>query len=134
MRVHPIVTALVCVFAVAALARAEDAPKKDEAPAPAAKTAVFAVPDLGDEAVKKLTTALARTDGVLTAKADAEKGRFLVTFDTGKTDAEALTTLVTNVAPDAKLEAVDVADAKAAGPDCGKCPSRSSCGKAKTTS
>ncbi len=134
MRMHPIVTTLTCVLAFAVLARAEDAPKQDEAPVPAAKTAVFAVPDLGEESVKKLTAALAKAEGLLTAKADAEKGRFLVTFDTAKTDADAIAAVVTKVAPDAKLETVEVADAKAAGPDCGKCPSRSSCGKAKSTS
>jgi hypothetical protein len=132
MRVNPIVLAMTCVVAFATLARAEDAPKKEEAPV--AQTAVFAVPDLGDEAVKKLTTALAKTAGIVSAKAEADKGRFLVTFETAKTDAETLTALVTNVAPDAKLETVEAADAKAAGPDCGKCPSRSSCGKAKTAS
>lgn len=124
------VLAMTCVVAFAALARAEDAPKKEEVAA--ARTAVFAVPDLGDDSVKRLTAALAKTEGIVSAKAESDKGRFLVTFETAKTDAEALTALVTNVAPDAKLEAVE--DAKAAGPDCGKCPSRSSCGKAKSTS
>ena len=63
------------------------------------------MPDLGDDSVKRLTAALSKTEGIVSAKAESDKGRFLVTFETAKTDAEALTVLVTNVAPDAKLEA-----------------------------
>lgn len=111
-------------------AAAEAAP----AAAPAAQTAVFAVPDLGDAAlVKKLNAALAKHDGVVAAKPEAEAGRFLVTFDAGKTTAEALAQVVAQAAPQAKLEGVQAADPKsAAHGDCGKCPSRATCQQGKS--
>lgn len=122
-----LVPALLLSFAAAF---AEDAPKKEEAPV--LQTAVFELPNAGDEAVvKQLTKALAKQEGLVAAKADAEAGRFLVTFETEKTNAEALLAIVTEVAPDAKLESVKAAETKAPAHDCGKCPSRSTCGKAK---
>ena len=112
----------------AAVAFAEDAPKKDEAPV--AQIAVFKVPNVGDEAVvKDLTKALAKQEGLLAAKADAEAGTFLITFETAKTNADALTAIVTKVSPESKLDAVRAADASAAGHDCGKCPAKDTCGK-----
>jgi hypothetical protein len=94
----------------------------------APETAVFQVPDLKDEAlVKKLTQSLAGLPGILAAKADAEAGKFLVTFEPGKTDSEALTRALAQAAPEAKLEKVQPADPKAAKKDCGKCPSKDKC-------
>lgn len=120
---------LLCQSAVLA----GDEPKKEEAPV--AQTAVFTVPNLSDEAVvKDLTKALAKTEGILAAKAEPDAGRFLVTFESAKTCADTLAVVVAKVAPDAKLQSVEASDAKPAGHDCGKCPSRSSCGKAKKTS
>ena len=112
---------------------AEDTPAK--AAAPAAQTAVFSVPNLTDEAlVKDLTKALAKEDGVVAAKAETETGKFLVTFETGKACPGKLTAAVTKVAPEAKLEGVQAADAKAAAHDnCGKCPSKATCQKDKKT-
>ena len=113
----------------AAVTFATDAPKKDEAPV--AQTAVFSVPNVGDEdVVKGLTKALAKQEGLLAAKADTEAKKFLITFESAKTNAEALTAIVTKISPEAKLDAVEVADAAAVGHDCGKCPSKAACGKA----
>ena len=122
---------LVSVLLLAAVtALAEDAPKKEEAPV--AQVAVFAVPNLGDEAVvKDLTKALARQEGLVAAKADVEAGKFLVTFETAKTNPEQLAAIVTEVAPESKLESVQAAEAGAMAHDCGKCPSKATCGSAK---
>jgi len=118
---------------------AADTPAKDAAPtknaAPAAQTAVFVVPNLSDAAVvKDLNKALAKEKGILSAKAETETGKFLVTFETAQNSPEALTRVVTKVVPEAKLDTVRAADAKpAAHGDCGKCPSKSSCPNAKKT-
>jgi len=112
------------------------APTKNAAPAtPATQTAVFAVPKLSDAAVvKDLNKALAKEKGILSAKAETETGKFLVTFETAQNSPEALTKVVTRVVPEAKLDTVRAADAKpAAHGDCGKCPSKSSCPNAKKT-
>jgi len=112
----------------------DTAPTKNTAPAtPATQTAVFAVPNLSDQAVvKDLNKVLAKEKGILSAKAETETGKFLITFETAHNSPEALTKVVTKVVPQAKLDGVRAADAKAAAHgDCGKCPSKSSCGKAK---
>ncbi len=121
------------LFLTATVSLAADTPAKDSAPA--AQTAVFSVPNLSDGAVvKSLTKALAKEKGIIAAKAEAEAGKFLVTFDTSKNSPEALARVVTKVAPEAKLDGVHNADTKAATHgDCGKCPSRSSCPKSKKT-
>jgi hypothetical protein len=125
----PVLGVLLLLLATVALA--DETPARDAAPA--AETAVFAVPDLTDAAlVKDLTKALAKHKGVIVAKADAEAGKFLVTFEPGKTSPKALTKVVAKVAPKAQFETVQAADGKAAGADpCGKCPSRASCGDKK---
>jgi hypothetical protein len=118
-----ILTALLALAALPVLA--------GTAPAEAAKgpeTAVFEVAGLKDEAlVKKLTLALADEPGILTAKADSEAGRFLVTFEPGKTSPDALTKALAKAEPGAKLEKVQPADPKAAKHDCGKCPTKAKC-------
>lgn len=98
-----------------------------------AETAVFAVPNLNDEAVvKDLAGALAKVPGVTAAKPDVEGGKFLVTFSPDKTAPEALTAAVTKVSPEAKFEGVKAADGKAADHSaCGACPSKATCGKKK---
>lgn len=107
------------------------APAKSEA-AKGPETAVFAVPDLKDPAiVKSLNTALAKEAGVVSAKAEAADGKFLVTFEPGKTTPETLTKAIVKVSPQAKFEKVQGADPAAAKHDCGKCPSKATCGKAK---
>ena len=114
---------LIALLSLPALAvdKAAEAPKGPE-------TAVFEVSGLKDAAlVKKLTLALADEAGILTAKADAEAGRFLVTFEPGKTNPEALTKALAKAEHGAKFEKVQPADAKAAKHDCGKCPSKSKC-------
>ena len=119
-----IVLAALLAIAVVAPALAED-----KAP----ETAVFAVPNLGDEAVvKDLTAALAKVKGVTAAKPDAAAGKLLVTFNPGKTNPEKLTAAVAKIAPEAKFEGVTAADGKAADNSaCGKCPNKSSCGGKK---
>lgn len=96
-----------------------------------AETAVFAVPGLKDEAVvKSLTLALAKEPGVISAKADAAAGKFLVTFEPGKSGKASLEQAVAKVVPAARLEKIGPADAKdAAKADCGKCPSKATCEK-----
>ena len=127
-------------FAIAALALvALSAFAGDAVTAPATKeaakgpeTAVFAVSNLKDAAtVKSLNGALAKEVGVLSAKADVEGGKFLVTFESGKTTPEALGKVLATVAPETKFETVQAADASAAKHDCSKCPSKSTCGKHK---
>jgi hypothetical protein len=112
---------LLLALPVLAADQPAEAPKGPE-------TAVFEIAGLKDEAVvKKLTAALAEEAGVLSAKADAEAGRFLVTFEPGKTGPEALTKALAKAEPGAKLEKIQPADPKAAKHDCGKCPSKSKC-------
>ena len=53
------------------------------------ETAIFAIPGLKNEAlVKNLNSALAKEAGIMAAKADAENGKFMVTFEPGKTNPE----------------------------------------------
>jgi hypothetical protein len=127
---HNLVLALVLALGAFPLA----AEKPATAPADAAKgaeTAVFSVPGLKDEAVvKSLTVALAKEPGVMSAKADAAAGKFLVTFEPGKTGKASLEQAMAKVVPAAKLEKIGPADAKdAAKHDCGKCPSKATCEK-----
>jgi hypothetical protein len=104
------------------------------------ETAVFTVPGLADEAVVKgLTTALAKQEGVLSAKADAEGGKFLVTFETAKTNSDAVTKAMTLASPEAKFDKVQAAAKDATEKhNCAGCPSKGSCpmgkGKAKDKS
>ncbi len=114
----------------------DTAPAKSETPkveaAKGPETAVFAVSGLKDEAlVKNLNAALAKEAGVVAAKADAEGGKFMVTFEPGKTNPETLGKAIAKVSPNAKFEKVQGADPAAAKHDCGKCPSKAACGKAK---
>jgi len=94
------------------------------------ETAIFSVPQVADEAtVKSLTMALAKQEGVISAKANSEGGTFQITFVTGKTNAETLAKAVAEVAPESKLEKVE--PATVAKHDCSKCPSKASCSKTK---
>lgn len=128
MRKLTVATLSLLLLLSAAVALAEDAPAKKAEPA--AQTAVFAVPHLEDAAVvKDLAASLAKEKGVMAAK--AEGGKFLVTFESAATCPTHLTAAVTKVAPEAKLETVQAADVKAAHGDCGKCPSKATCDKAK---
>ena len=125
--------ALALVFALATFPLAAEKPATAQAGGTkgGAETAVFSVPGLKDEAVvKSLTAALAKEPGVVSAKADAAAGKFLVTFEPGKTGKAALEQAVIKVVPASKLETVGPADAKdAAKHDCGKCPSKATCEK-----
>jgi len=96
------------------------------------ETAVFAIPGLKDEAlVKNLNSALAKEVGIMAAKTDAENGKFMVTFEPGKTNPDTLGKALAKVSPEAKFEKVQAADPAAAKHDCSKCPSKSTCGKHK---
>lgn len=125
-----LVLALVLALATFPLS-AEKAATEQAAGAKGAETAVFAVPGLKDDAVvKSLTLALAKEPGVMSAKADAAAGKFLVTFEPGKTGKASLEQAMTRVVPAARLEKIGPADAKdAAKTDCGKCPSKATCEK-----
>jgi len=133
-----LVTAAVVLAGVPVLAAdncpgAKAAAAKSDAKA-CCETAVFAIPGMSDEAVvKNLTTTLGKRAGVVSAKADAEAGKFLVTFEPAKLSREDLTKVVATVAPESKFEKVQAAAANAtAKHDCSKCPSKGSCPKAKS--
>ena len=122
---------VLCTLPLAAGEKCETAVPAKAGAAKSAETAVFAVPGLKDEAVvKSLTAALAKEPGVVSAKADAVTGKFIVTFEPGKTALPSLEKAMAKVAPASKLEKVGAADAKdATKHDCGKCPSKSTCQK-----
>jgi len=134
MRIRTLFVPVLLLSLATAAAFAADPPKDADAPkeaAPALQTAVFQVPDVAEEGVvEALTKALAKEEGLVSAQAETAAGRFLVTFETAKTNADALAAVIVEVSPDAKLEAVKAAEAKPAH-DCSKCPSKSTCGKAK---
>ena len=122
-----LVLAAVSVFAGDAVT----APATKEA-AKAQEVAIFSVPGLTDAAlVKNLSASLAKETGVVAAKADAAAGKFMVTFEPGKTSPEALGKALATVSSEAKFEKVQAADTTAAKHDCGKCPSKASCGSKK---
>ena len=115
-----------------ALSAASPAPVQP-AEKPAAETATYSVPGLDQEAlVKSLSKSLAEKPGIVGAQADKVKGTFAVTFETAKIDAEQILKALVAVAPEVKLQGVaPAATTAAAKHDCGKCPSRSSCGSHK---
>ena len=98
------------------------------------ETAVYVIPGLTDQAVvKSLTTELGKQTGVVSAKADAEAGKFLVTFESAKLSSDDLTKAVAKISPESKFEKVQPAAQDAtAKHDCSKCPSKGSCAKAKS--
>jgi copper chaperone CopZ len=97
------------------------------------ETAIYSVPDLAKGTlVKDLSKAVATKPGIVSAQADPEKSQFMVTFEPGKTNPQEILKAVSAVAPNAKFEKVGPADPKAAAKkDCGKCPSKSTCGAKK---
>jgi hypothetical protein len=130
MSVKNLLAAALVLVALGAFAGETATAPKEAAKGP--EVAVFAVPGLTDAAlVKSLSASLAKEAGVLSAKADAEGGKFLVTFEPGKTTPEALGKALATVSPQAKFEKVQPADPAAAKHDCGKCPSKASCGAKK---
>jgi hypothetical protein len=130
MSVKKLLAAALVLVALGAFAGETATAPKEAAKGP--EVAVFAVPGLTDAAlVKSLSASLAKEAGVVSAKADAEGGKFLVTFEPGKTTPEALGKALATVSPQAKFEKVQAADAAAAKHDCSKCPSKASCGAKK---
>ena len=118
------------LFAVAVLALA--APAVSLAKDKPSETAVYAVPNLDKaDVVKDLTKSLTKVKGVTTAKADAATGKFIVTFNPEKTGPEALTAVVTKVAPEAKFEGVQATGDSSEKSGCGACPGKATCGKKK---
>jgi hypothetical protein len=127
------ILALTALCAVSLLA-AENPPAPPADPkAGAQETAIYSVPDLAKGTlVKDLSKAVAAKPGVVSAQADTEKGQFMVTFEPGKTNPQEILKAVSGVAPKAKFEKAGPADPKAAAKhDCGKCPSKSTCGAKK---
>jgi len=98
---------------------------------PCCETAVFAIQGLTDEAVvKNLTSELGKQTGVVSAKADVEAGKFLVTFESAKTSCDDVCKAVAKMSPESKFEKVQVAAMDAtAKHDCSKCPSKGKCSK-----
>jgi len=126
------VAAILVLAAVSAFAGdAVTAPAVKESPK-GPEVAIFTVPGLTDAAlVKSLSASLAKETGVVAAKADAAAGKFMVTFEPGKTTPEALGKALATVSSEAKFEKVQAADTTAAKHDCGKCPSKASCASKK---
>lgn len=124
---------LTLVLMLSALAVVAETPAPAKAETPAAETATYTVPGLDQEAtLKSLSKSLKDLSGIVSARADAEGGTFAVTFEPGKTNPDEILKAVNTVAPEAKLKGVGSADPKAAAKhDCGKCPSKSSCGSKK---
>lgn len=129
----------IAILALAALcamslAAAENPPAAAADPkAVAQETAVYSVPDLAKGTlVKDLSKAVATKPGVVSAQADIAKNQFMVTFEPAKTNPQEILKSVSGVAPTAKFEKAAPADPKAtAKKDCGKCPSKSTCGSKK---
>lgn len=98
----------------------------------ALETAVFSVPDITDEGVRKLTAALADLPGVVSAKADSESAALMVTFKPAASGPNDILSALTAIDPQVTLQSVGEAreDAAPAGHDCGGCPMRHQCGKA----
>jgi len=126
---------LVVVFAlsVLTLALAAATPAPVEPAKPATEVATYTVPGLDQEALlKSLSKSLAEKPGIVGAQADKVQGTFAVTFETAKTDPDQILKALATAAPDTKLQGVAPAgDQSTAKHDCGKCPSRSSCGAKK---
>lgn len=121
-------TVALLAFAVLALTAPAASLAKDNP----SETAVYAVANLDKaDMVKDLTKALTKVKGVTAAKADAEAGKFIVTFNPEKTNPDALTAVVTKVAADAKFEGVQAAEGSGEKSGCGACPSKATCGKKK---
>jgi len=134
MRLSRVVAVLMLFILCAAgvAAAADEAKSASKVPADR-EVAVYAVPKLMEGTVlKDLAKALADAPGVLLAQVDKEKGTFNVTFETKKTDPEALLKTIQTVSKDATLEAITAADGKSpAGKDCGKCPHSKACPSTK---
>ncbi len=96
------------------------------------ETAVFSVPDITDEGVRKLTAALADLPGVVSAKADRKSAALMVTFKPAAAGPKEILSALTAIDPQVTLQNVGDArdDAAPAGHDCGGCPMRNQCGKA----
>ena len=121
-------TVALLAFAVLALAAPAVSLAKDKP----SETAVYAVPNLDKaDLVKDLTKSLTKIKGVTAAKADAEAGKFIVTFNPEKTGPDALTAAVTKVVAEAKFEGVQAAEGSGEKSGCGACPSKATCGKKK---
>lgn len=129
-----ILTAALAALCTLTLVAAENPPAAPAATKAAAQeTAIYSVPDLAKGTlVKDLSKAVAGKPGVVSAQADTEKGQFMVTFEAGKTNPDEILKAVSAVAPKAKFEKAGPADPKSAAKhDCGKCPSKSTCGAKK---
>ena len=98
----------------------------------AQQTAIYTVPNLDKALSKNLVKSLAEVEGILAAKPDTDSGIVAVTFESAKTDAKQIHEALSKLAPEAELDKVAPADAKAAGAGCGRCPHAKTCTKKKS--
>jgi hypothetical protein len=96
------------------------------------QTAIYTVPNLDKALSKNLVKSLAEVKGILAAKPETDSGIVSVTFETAVTDAKQIHEALSKLAPEAKLDKVVPADARAAGAGCGKCPHAKTCTKKKS--
>ncbi|MBN2385259.1 hypothetical protein JXQ70_20480 [bacterium] len=96
-----------------------------------AQVAVYAVPNLTEEVVTKLVDILKENKGIAKARPDFEKKQLIVVFDQKLTDQTKIKESLVIAVPETTLESVRKADEKDLKHDCGKCPSKKTCSKAK---
>ena len=101
----------------------------DPAPADSPHAAVFKVPALSEDLSKNFIKALAKADGIISAKPDLEEGTFSVTYEPAKTDTKKIEAVLAQLAPEVTFDKVQPADPAHASSDCSKCPHHKTCGK-----
>jgi len=108
-----------------------DSPSNPQGGAAQLQTAVFSVPGINDELVKKFAEALAAKEGLVSAQADREKGLFKVAFLPGKISEKEILALLQKVMPEVTLQSTEgaVPPPQDSGHDCGGCPYHNTCEK-----
>ncbi len=134
IRSRSILLLLVLAAAAATVVHSGETPKVKKVERTGQETAVFQVPKLMEGTLlRDLVKALDSNPGIVLAQVDKASGSFHVTFEPKKTNPEEILKALSAVAKDVRLEKVVPADPKAAGSDCGKCPSAKSCPGAKAS-
>ncbi len=95
------------------------------------KEAMFKVPGLEADMIKKMVEPLKGIEGIASVKPDMEKSELSVIFDPDKTKAEVIEKTLREINENIKL--AEVKDVKAPAAGCGACPHKSSCAKAKSS-
>jgi hypothetical protein len=117
---------------LASLSHASNEPTAaEENPQDTPHMATYKVPDLDEALSKDFIKALAKLEGIISAKPAIDAGTFSVTYEPAKTDPRKIEALLAQLAPESKLDKVGLADATHSEDDCGKCPLRKKCGKHK---